>query len=99
MTSPLDEIHACDPVRVAAMRATSPYCTPDVSVGGVAKTNVFVLDEPLEKPGMVAVARRPPAVMTGNPPLVVRTSRMTFGFVPEQPEQNIEASTFVSVAV
>lgn len=100
MMSPLVEIHACVPVvRFETSFTTNPYCVLAMSVGGVAKTNVFVADVPPEKPASEAVARRPPAVMTGNPALVVRTSSVRLGFAPEQLAQNIEVSTFVSIAV
>jgi hypothetical protein len=43
----------------------------------------------LEVPGTVALAMRPAAVMTGLPLLVVLTSSVMLGFIPEQPEQKM----------
>jgi hypothetical protein len=52
--------------------------------------------EPLEKPGIVAVARSPPV---GRPAEVARIDTVRFGVVPVQPEQKSWRSTLVSCPV
>src|SRR6185503_20788120 len=83
ITSPLLEIQAWVPVRTAASLMTIPYCVPEVRVTGEAKTNVLSVEEPLPVPETVDEARRPPAVITGKPALVVRSSRVMLGLAHE----------------
>src|SRR5215218_2615640 len=81
--SPLLTRTACVPVVLAAANLTTkPYCVPAVSVGGVGNVAVIKPPEPLDVPGMVTVARSPPAVITILPPLAVLASTTIFGFVP-----------------
>src|SRR3954462_13811620 len=73
-------------------RTTIAYLVPAVSVSGVAKFAVKNPPAPVEKPGMVAVARSAPV---GRPPLVARMETARFGVVPVQPLQNRSRSTLV----
>jgi hypothetical protein len=98
ITSPLDADQACVPVvRFETRRTTTPYCTPAVS--GVLNVKSNEEGTPLEVPVTVFEASRPAAVMTGRPAAVVRSSRVMFGLVPEQPEHQREAETLVTFAV
>src|SRR5919112_4753062 len=91
---------ACVPVvRVVTDLTTKPYTVPAVSVGGVLKLKVMNPPEPLEVPATVDEARSPPAVITMFPALVVLTSTVRFGFVPEQEAQKMLTSSFCSVPV
>src|SRR5689334_11259199 len=72
------------------------YCVPEFSAGGVLNENVRNAPLPLEVPGIVAVASKPAAVITGTPPLVVRISPTRFGSVPEHAEQKMNTSSRVS---
>jgi len=82
---------------------TNPYVVPAVSAGGVLKVNAKKNPPPSEVPGEVALASKAPAVMFGTrlPPdvVVVLTSAMMFGFVPEQVAQKMYTSSFGSVPV
>src|SRR6185369_3262696 len=75
------------------------YCVPAVRFGGELNENVMNPPEALDVPGIVALASRPPAVITGTPPLVVRTSPIRLGSVPEQVAQKMTTSRRVSCPV
>src|SRR6266542_2130640 len=74
-------------------RTTIAYIVPAVSVGGLAKFAVKNPPEPLEKPGMVAVARSAPV---GKSPLAALIETVIFGVVPVQPLQNKSRSALVN---
>src|SRR3954464_13891055 len=73
------------------MTAWRVPATTDV---GVAKFAVKYPPEPVENPGMVAVARSGPI---GAPPLVARMETAKLGVVPVQPLQKRSRSTLVTV--
>jgi hypothetical protein len=64
-----------------------------VSVGGVLKFAAKKPPEPLEKPGIVAVARSAPV---GRSLLLFRIETVMFGVVPVQPLQNRLMSALVN---
>src|SRR6266567_1184643 len=74
-------------------RNTNAYLVPAVRVGGVLKFAAKKPPEPLEKPGIVAVARSAPV---GKSPLVALTDTVIFGVVPVHPLQNRSTSALVS---
>jgi len=55
--------------------------------------------EPLELPAIVLLASSPPAVIVGTPEVVVLTSAMMFGLVPEQVLQKMYTSRRASFPV
>ena len=82
------------PARVKeTTRITNAYRVPAVRVGGLAKFAVKNPPEPLEKPGMVAVARSAPV---GRSLLVALIDTVMFGVVPVHPEQNRSRSALVN---
>ena len=62
-------------------------------MAGLAKFAAKKPPEPLEKPGIVAVARSAPV---GRSPLVALIDTVMFGVVPVHPEQNRSKSALVN---
>src|SRR5438132_1216198 len=76
----------------AVARSTIAYVVPAVTEVGAAKLAENKPPDPLEKPGMAAVARSPP-VGTAGLPVVARIDPERSGVVPVQPLQNRSRST------
>ena len=71
------------------------YRVPAVTIVGVVNVAVKKPPEPLEKPGIVAVARSGP-VGSGVVPVVARIETVKFGVVPVHALQKRSRSTRVS---